>query len=523
MAATTMCIRLLLSAILLLSLWGGEASAARVRKFPFWASSDGKGTVKLFWLPPGGQWPPGGFRLERIYKKRRVVLKKALRPGDHEKALAALPPEDANAIRQLADKIRGGTLTDEERRHSISSMGKIAATDLRYGRALGVRHTDRVKGSGKLSYRLFPLDADGKRGDAMESNVVNPRKRTRGPARPTGLAAKEHPEGMALTWSDPPASVLSPIVAFRVDRIAGRGKSKILTRKPLVLNRHLAPDRPQFLDADPPRKKLVYKVRSIDIFGRLSAPVRVGISAKNFSPAARPSLASSTVKKPKEQKKKSAPPLSGTPAGGQSLASSTVSKPKVQEKKSASPPSSKEETEGVVKQERPAEGSVPKPISEPAANPSQESAHTVSVYVPYTAPDPEPAQVFAIAERPTPATGGQAKKRADPKKTAKIVPGEGGSPPSPSIVGIAGLGDRVSITFRPGEPEDRTREFLVLRSKSPTGQGVQVGRPLPADARQWEDTTVEAGEYFWYRLVAIDKEGKRSAPSKPKWVAVGSL
>jgi hypothetical protein len=484
---------LLFSAILLLSLLGGEASAAAVRKFPFWASSNGKGTVKLFWLPSNGQWPPGGFRLERIYKKRRIVLKKTLRTGGDEKAFAALPPEDANEIRQLADKIRGGTLTDEERRHSISSMGKTASTDTAYGRALGVRYTDRVKGAGKLSYRLIALDADGKRGDAMESNVVNPRKRTPGPARPTGFAVKEHAEGIALFWSDPPASVLSPVVAFRVDRIAGRGKAKILTRKPLVLNRHLAPDRPQFIDSDPPREQLVYRVRSIDIFGRVSAPRRAGISAKSFSPA-----------------------------GGPPLASASASKPKVQEKKSAQPPSGKGEAARIVKEERFAEVSVPKPISAPAANPPPEDANPISEYVPYAAPVHKPAQVFAIAEKPTPETSGQAIRRAEPKKTAKIISGEGGSPPPPSIVRIAGLGDKVSITFRPGEPEDRTREFLVLRSKSPTGPGVQVGRPLPADTRQWDDTSVEAGEYFWYSLVAIDKAGNRSAPSKPKWVAVGS-
>jgi hypothetical protein len=493
MAATTMCTRLLLSAILLLSLWGGETAAARVRKFPFWASSDGKGTVKLFWLPPNGQWPPGGFRLERIYKKRRAVLKKALQTGGDDKTLAELPPEDAIAIRQLADKIRSGTLTDEERRDSISSMGKTAATDTAYGRALGVRYTDRVKGAGKLSYRLIALDADGKRGDSMESNVVNPRKRTPGPARPVGLAVKEHPEGIAITWSDPPASVLSPVVAFRVERIAGRGKAQIITSKPLVLNRHLASDQPQFLDADPPREKLIYKVRSIDIFGRLSAPARVGISVKNFSPAGEPPLASSSVINPKEREKKSAPPPSGTG-----------------------------EAARIVKEERLAEVSVPEPISVPAANLPPENANPVSESVPYAAPDPKPAQVFAIAEKPTFETGVQATKRTEPKKTANVVSREGGSPPPPSIVAIAGLGDKVSITFRPGEPEDQTSKFLILRSKSPTGKGVVVGRPLPADTRQWEDTTVEAGEYFWYRLVAVDKAGNRSAPSRPKWVAVGS-
>lgn len=69
-------------------------------------------------------------------------------------------------------------------------------------------------------------------------------------------------------------------------------------------------------------------------------------------------------------------------------------------------------------------------------------------------------------------------------KTAKTVSQEYGFLPSPSIVAIAGLGNKVGITFRPGEPEDQTSKFLVIRSMSPTGPGVQLGHPIPADTRK---------------------------------------
>jgi hypothetical protein len=95
-------------------------------------------------------------------------------------------------------------------------------------------------------------------------------------------------------------------------------------------------------------------------------------------------------------------------------------------------------------------------------------------------------------------------------------------PPKARILEIVGMGDRVILRFSPGEPEGATHQFLVFRSESPTGIGMAVGRPISGDAREWADTTVSAGQYFWYRLVAVDAAGNRGEPSAAKWVSTSS-
>jgi hypothetical protein len=49
-----------------------------------------------------------------------------------------------------------------------------------------------------------------------------------------------------------------------------------------------------------------------------------------------------------------------------------------------------------------------------------------------------------------------------------------------------------------------------------------IGDPLPGDARQFTDLYVSPGEKYWYRLVAVDKNGNRSDPTRPVALRVGS-
>ncbi len=532
----TLRFRLFLAGILALFLGNTEAFGGPVRSFPFWACSDGKGTVSLFWLPPDGRWPPGGYRLERIYRKRPFLLKKTLEAALDEKNLRALAEGDADEIRWLADKIRNDSLTDEERRHSISVMGINAAIDAAYGRALGVRYTDRVKGSGKYLYRLTALDSDGRPVDAMESNEVVASRRTPGPAQPMGLVASEQTGGVALTWSDPPASALSPVVAFRVERIAGRGKAEILTPAPLRLNRHMAPGRPDFHDADPPRERLVYRVRSIDIFGRMSAPTRVAISAKNILPAAGPVGVVSSAPKTAGRPGTPAFPEAegakvGKPARGERTAS--ISSPAVPASESL--PAQPAESAGEKSDIEPDLGARSpevlevreEAVSEPASSGVGSSSPAEPARpesFPNVQPGPEPTGIREDKDRPFAEGSAKTTMRTgpSPENTSATVARETVSLSPPTIVAAVALGDRVNITFRPGHPNDPVNEFVLYRSESPTGPGAAVGRPIPGDARRWEDPTVEAGRYYWYRLVAVDRSGKRSAPSKPKGVAVGS-
>jgi hypothetical protein len=51
---------------------------------------------------------------------------------------------------------------------------------------------------------------------------------------------------------------------------------------------------------------------------------------------------------------------------------------------------------------------------------------------------------------------------------------------------------------------------------------VVIGDPLTADARQFTDLYVSPGERYWYRLVAVGKNGNRSDPTEPVAIRVGS-
>lgn len=261
-----------------------------VLRFPVWACSDGSGTISLFWLPTGGDWPAGGYRLERVSRGRTTVLGEAFRPGQDAQAMTALDAGDAEAVRTLAAMIERGPLTEDDRNRSIAGLGRAASADALVGRALGVRYTDAPRERGKLVYRLTALGADGGPGGTMESAPVDPGRPTRAPGGPLGLRAEQRDDGVALFWSDPPANAVAPVVGYRVYRGDGGRRASALTPKPLLLNRHLRRGEPEFVDGTAPARNLVYQVRSIDVFGRLSAPARVRITVRSAAPAREPSL-----------------------------------------------------------------------------------------------------------------------------------------------------------------------------------------------------------------------------------------
>jgi len=97
----------------------------------------------------------------------------------------------------------------------------------------------------------------------------------------------------------------------------------------------------------------------------------------------------------------------------------------------------------------------------------------------------------------------------------RTVPGQ------PTISGISGAGGKVALSFAPAVPEERTAQFLVLRSGNAKDIGLVLGDPLPATARQYEDLYVSPGETYFYRLVAVDAAGNRSDPADPLIVRVG--
>lgn len=95
-------------------------------------------------------------------------------------------------------------------------------------------------------------------------------------------------------------------------------------------------------------------------------------------------------------------------------------------------------------------------------------------------------------------------------------------PPVPVINQIDGTAGKVTISFAPGLPEEKTTQFLVLRGGGADDVGVVIGDPLPGTSRRFEDLYVQPGESYWYRLVSVDKNGSHSDPSRPVVIRVAA-
>ena len=78
------------------------------------------------------------------------------------------------------------------------------------------------------------------------------------------------------------------------------------------------------------------------------------------------------------------------------------------------------------------------------------------------------------------------------------------------------------MTIRPGPPEEKTDQFLIIRAVEPKDPGVVFGDPLPGSTRTFTDTFVKPGRYYWYSIAALDKKGNRSDLSSPVVVRVGA-
>ena len=109
-----------------------------------------------------------------------------------------------------------------------------------------------------------------------------------------------------------------------------------------------------------------------------------------------------------------------------------------------------------------------------------------------------------------------------PSNAVQVTLADRSLPGEPTITSASGAGGKVVLTFAPAMPEERTAQFLVLRSGNAADQGVVLGDPLAGSAREYQDLYVSAGNTYFYRLVAVDAAGNRSDVTDPVIVRVGS-
>jgi hypothetical protein len=108
-----------------------------------------------------------------------------------------------------------------------------------------------------------------------------------------------------------------------------------------------------------------------------------------------------------------------------------------------------------------------------------------------------------------------------PSNPMQVAIADRSLPSEPSIISTSGVDGKAIINFEAASPAENTAQFLVLRSGRADDLGLVIGDPLPATARSFTDQYVSAGTSYWYRLVALDKNGNRSDATRPVVVRVG--
>ena len=558
----------------LLLLIAAQAGRAQEASGAMFAASDGKGHISLLWFPPPAKWPAGGWRLS---DSTGQTLAPQISMGDAA-ALQSLSVEDADAIRKLPAVLAKPENTPK-RRQFINVIGLRAFSDTAYARALGLAwELDKVA-SGSRTYRVEGLDGGGRpTGLQLTSPSVDSYVATALPPAPSGLQVKVDERGVSLFWTAPAENRQLPVIAYAVERDAGGQSGAAVTARPVIPGVRWDSKTPLVLDRNaPPNEMVTYRVFSLDLFGRRSAGTSIRIFYPDFHALEPPmpvtadgSAGKIVVSWPAAQK----PNLAGyvversfLEAGpyemltAQALGAGTaqyedatvrggttyyyrvravnsrgdLGNPSAAAAAQPRNPGAPPKVEGLAADAGQTRVRLTwKPVGYPVAGYFVErravtGAAGIERWVrlnPQVTPEPLYDDYLGLSsdvkmEYRVLAVGFD-NAEGPASASVQVVLADRSLPEAPSITGSSGADGQVVLDFAPALPVERTAQFLVLRSGRESDLGVVIGDPLPGDARQFTDHYVSPGESYWYRLVAVDKNGNRSDPTRPVAIRVGS-
>ena len=491
-------------------------------------------------------------------------------------AMQSLSVEDADAVRKLPEVLAKPEAAPK-RRQLINIIGLRVFSEPDYARALGLSRTLENVAPGSRAYKVEGLDSAGKTtGLQLTSAAVDSSQATPLAPAPVGVQTKVDERGVSLFWEAPAESRQLPVIAYAIERDGGGQSSAAVTAKPVIPGSRWDAKIPLALDRNaPPNEMLTYHVFSVDVFGRRSAGTSIRIFYPDFHALEPPQPVTATagvgkivVAWPPRQKPNlagyiieraflyagpyealSAQPLPPTASQYEdpTVRGGTVyyyrvravnsrgdlgnpsSAAAAQPKNPGAPP----KVDGLT-----ADGGQTrvrltwKPGELPVAGYFVERrAVTGSAGVenwvrlnPHVTPEPLYDDYLGLSsdakmEYRVVAVGFD-NAEGPPSASVQVVLADRSLPGAPSITGASGADGKSLLNFVPAD--DKADHFLILRSGREADLGVVIGDPLPGNARQFTDLYVSSGEKYWYRMVAVDKNGNRSDPTRPVALRVGS-
>jgi hypothetical protein len=536
------------------------------------AASDGKGHVSLFWFPSPAHWPAGWWKLS---DSARQTLVPQIKMGDSA-ALESLSIEDRDTIQRLMSLFASPD-SGEQRKNVVAILSLRAFSDPNFARALGLSGTLDNVGSGSRTYKVEGLDASGKTIVQLTSSPVDSAQASALPPAPDSVQAKVDRNGVSLFWNPPADNHLGSVVAYAIERDGGGQSAAPVTAKPAVAGLRWDPKRPLVVDRNAPANEtLTYRVFSVDVFGRRSegSSIRIffpdfhaleppepvtanadgGKVVVNWKAEDKPNLAGYVIERaflhdgPYEAL--AAQPLPPSTAqyeddevrGGTTYyyrvravnSRGDLGNPSAAATAQPKNPGGPPKVEGLAADVGQTRVRLTwKPVASPvsgyfierraitglaeAENWVRLNSHVTSEpqyddYLGLTSDTKMEYRIRAVAFD---------NAEAPPSAAVQAVIADRSLPSEPSITGTSGADGKVTISFEPASPPVKTAQFLVLRSGRVDDLGVVIGDPLLASARTITDQYVSAGTSYWYRLVAVDKNGNRSDPTRPMVVRVG--
>ncbi len=539
------------------------------------AVSDGKGGITLLWIPPASQWPAGGWSLADSNGK---ILNPHITAADPT-ALESLSVEDADAIRRLPE-----AFSKSQPANRLKQLYGIivlrALSDPAYARGLGLNVTVRNEQPGARSYIATALGADGKpNGLTLRSAPIDASIATPLPASPDGLHVQSSLTGVAIGWNPPANSNPAiPVIAYTIERDGGGQNNSAVNAKPIVPGLQWNAKIPLVVDHNaPPNQMLTYRVYALDAFGRRSAPASIHYFFPDFAALEppHPVLAQSTPGKitltwpvviqanragfivershlfdgPYESLTAESLPPETAQFEDANLQPGTVyyyrvravnsrgdlgtpSAPASVQARSLAPPPAVQGLAANQGQTRIRLTWTPVPALiagyfverrvTTGANANEPWVRLNAHLTPEPLYDDLIGQASAVTMEYRVLAVANDSIEGLPSTTVRVTLPDISIPEQPSIIGTSGANGKAQIDFTPAPPLERIANFLVLRCGNEKDPGVVIGDPLPATARQFTDLYVSAGESYFYRLVAVGKNGYRSDPTSAGVIRVGA-
>jgi len=540
-------------------------------KGAFFARSDGKGTVQLLWLPPVDKWPEGGWRLEDVQNGTIIKSPVILDETEYTGKLSAKKAKSLSKFKESVDQEKD----PNRKKLLVTFMVAGAISDWDFARALGLAYEANELPSGKRSFRAVGLDSSGKEtGLVLISPTINPEIAGPLPAPPGNLRAESTKEGVSLFWAPPTDEQQPTLFTYHIERKNPDMKIVSLSEEPIFKGKKLREQAPGFIDRNAPTEnEVTYFVYCMDPFGVKSEPASAKIFVPDLNALLPPSKVTAEAGDGKviiKWEPGNNPHTTGyvversylvdgiyevlTPKGlgtdikrfedkserggtyyyyrlravgprGDLGEPSLITTAMARSKDKPSNPAGLKAEVGRTRV-RLTWKETAEPIAGYFIERRVEGAKkwlrintTLHQGLRYD-DDHAPAGYGTFSYRVVAVSHDY--KESDPSGEVTATIEDRSFPPVPLITDIDGKEGKVAVTFQPGVPEEKSHQFLIVRAVSVDDPGLVIGDPLPGKLRTFVDTFVKPGQFYWYRVVALDKKGNRSDLSSPVVVRVGS-